>query len=74
VAVLLFNPSNATAVITAPFSILGIQGSADFRDLYLHEDLGTFNNEFSGEVLAHGVLALKATPNSSENSFLSIDS
>jgi alpha-galactosidase len=58
-AVGLFNLGANTAKITAKWSDIGIKGSRKVRDLWKHEDLGKFTDEFSAEVPSHGVVMIK---------------
>lgn len=58
-AVVLLNRSGSSAEISVSLSNIGITGSATVRDLWAHEDLGVFQNEFSAEVPSHGVVMLK---------------
>ena len=57
VAVILFNRTEEAAEITAVFAEIGLEAStAEARDLWAHEDLGSFEHEFTAEVAAHGVV------------------
>lgn len=61
-AVILFNRSEESAEITADFEEVGLSASkAEVRDLWKHEDLGEFEDEFSDEVPAHGVVMVTMT-------------
>ncbi|XP_031564499.1 alpha-N-acetylgalactosaminidase-like isoform X2 [Actinia tenebrosa] len=64
VAVVLFSRRTDQPVdMEAPFKLVGIQSSkASVRDLYLHEDLGVFENSFSAKVNPSGVVMVKMTP------------
>jgi hypothetical protein len=63
-AVVLFNRSPANSTITANWTDLGLNPSAQYavRDLWAHADLGTFSGSFSALVPTHGVSAVKLTP------------
>jgi alpha-galactosidase len=59
-AVALLNRSSSSASVTAKWADLGIpSGAADVRDLWTHEDLGSFNDSYSALVPSHGVVMLK---------------
>lgn len=60
-AVALFNRLGSSANITANWSDIGLQPTdrATVRDLWLHQDLGTFQTAFSAIVPSHGIVALK---------------
>jgi alpha-galactosidase len=58
-AVGLFNKGANSAKITAKWSDIGVQGSHKVRDLWKHEDVGSFNGEYSAEVPSHGVVMIK---------------
>jgi hypothetical protein len=40
----------------------GVKGAVLVRDLWLHKDLGVFTDEFSAEVVSHGVVHVNLTP------------
>lgn len=58
-AVALLNRGSGSANITVDFSDLGASGSATVRDLWAHDDEGEFQESFSADVPAHGVVMLK---------------
>ena len=61
--VALLNRSGAAAKITATFARIGLHvDSATVRDLWAHEDRGTFHREYAAEVPSHGVLMLRIVP------------
>ena len=55
----LFNRGLQAAKMSATWKELGISGSQPVRDVWLHKDLGMFDNEFSTTVPAHGVVMVK---------------
>ena len=65
-AVLLFNRGNVgSETITVNWSDIGFSNgqSATVRDLWAHQDLGTFTDSFtSPNIDAHSVMMLKITP------------
>jgi alpha-galactosidase len=61
-AVGLFNRGAFTAKVTAHWSDVGCQGSANVRDLWKHKDLGVSAEAFSSDVPSHGVTLLKLEP------------
>ncbi|MBK9391821.1 MAG: glycoside hydrolase family 27 protein [Bacteroidetes bacterium] len=48
-AVALFNRSSSATDITVDWKELGLKGKHMVRDLWLHEDIGKFNNTFTGK-------------------------
>ena len=65
-AVALLNRADTAARITAWFSRTGIRAdSARVRDLWLHQDIGTFRGQYADTVPAHAVRMLRLTPVSS---------
>jgi alpha-galactosidase len=58
-AVGLFNRGTSAAKITAHKSDLKIDGAYKIRDLWAHADRGTFNDEYSAQVPAHGVVLIR---------------
>jgi alpha-galactosidase len=62
-AVALFNRGDASASITVQWSALGLPaGGASVRDLWAHDDLGTFQDSFTAAAVpSHGVVMLKVT-------------
>jgi alpha-galactosidase len=62
-AVALFNRGDASASITVQWSMLGIPaGNASVRDLWAHDELGTFQDSFTASTVpSHGVVMLKVT-------------
>jgi alpha-galactosidase len=59
VAVGLFNVGPHPEKVTAAWSDLGLTGKHLVRDLWRQQDLGTFDNEFSSTIPAHGVVLVK---------------
>ena len=60
--IILFNKDANSASITADFETVGYGSSvAHVRDLWLHEDLGIFENSFTAQVNSHGVVVVKLT-------------
>jgi alpha-galactosidase len=47
--------------ITLDFKTLGINGSVNLRDLWLHKDLGAAQDSYTASVPKHGVLLLKVS-------------
>ncbi|MET8946371.1 carbohydrate-binding protein [Streptomyces sp. NPDC004542] len=60
--VALFNLADAPAAVTADFSSLGFTGKAAVRDLWNHEDLGTYQNKITEALPAHGSRLFTVTP------------
>ena len=59
-AVALFNPNTSATTITVNWSDIGLRpGIATVRDLWAKANLGAFNNSFTTNVPAHGVVVLK---------------
>lgn len=62
-AVVLFNRARESTKITASWAEIGIpEGKALVRDLWLHKDLGVYENEFTAEVGQHSSVMVKITP------------
>jgi alpha-galactosidase len=62
-AVVLFNRSSAPAAITVNWSDVGLTGNALVRDLWQHQDMGTFGRSYSTmPIPSHGVAMLVLTP------------
>ncbi len=59
VVVGLFNRSKEADKMTAYFSHLGITGEVTARDLWLKKDLGSFQEKYSVNVPAHGVVLVR---------------
>jgi len=60
VAVILFNRGGTTTQeITVDFAMAGIKTPAAVRDLWLHQEMGIFNNSYTAAVPSHGVVMLK---------------
>ena len=47
--------------VTAKWSDLGINGKHSVRDVWRQKDLGTFENEFSADIVRNGCWLLKIT-------------
>jgi len=61
VAIILFNRDQQPADITANWSDVGLSGTASLRDLWAHQDLGTFNGQYTAHgVPSHSVVMLRA--------------
>jgi alpha-galactosidase len=57
---LLNRSSNSSAVITCNWTNLAFQqGTATVRDLWTHQDLGTFTNSFTATIPSYGSMLLK---------------
>ncbi|MCK4343539.1 MAG: NPCBM/NEW2 domain-containing protein [Phycisphaerae bacterium] len=61
-AVGLFNRGRGKATITASWADLGISGPQQVRNLWLQQDVGTFDAAYSATVPRHGVVMLKIRP------------
>lgn len=57
--VALFNRGESPRRMQAVWSQLGLKDGRHVRDLWRHEDCGTFAHDFSAEVPAHGVVLLR---------------
>jgi alpha-galactosidase len=58
-AVVLFNRGTTSATIQVSWEEIGLPGGlAHVRDLWLHEDLGAYDDSYSSSVPAHGVVML----------------
>jgi len=60
--VALFNLADAPASVTADWSSLGFTGKAAVRDLWNHENLGTYRNKVTQALPAHGSRLFTVTP------------
>ena len=61
-AVALLNRSGAAAKITASFARIGLHGdSATVRDLWAHQDRGSFRRQYEAEVPPHAVVMVRVT-------------
>jgi alpha-galactosidase len=58
----LFNLGVQSAMVTVPWSALGISGPYVARDLWRQMDLGTSSASFQASVAAHGVVMLRFYP------------
>jgi alpha-galactosidase len=61
-AVGMFNRDEHEMVLTLNFKDIGITGPAKLRDLWAHQDLGTFSGSYTATVPRHGVVMLRVTP------------
>jgi len=61
-AVGLFNRGYTESEIKLPFSLMGIGGKANVRDLWQHKDLGELPGELNAHVPRHGVVMLRLRP------------
>lgn len=59
VAVALFNRGSSAADITVNWDDIGIVGSATVRDLWEHQDKGSFANSYTANVPSHGIVVVK---------------
>lgn len=59
VAVGLFNRGTSSAKMHVDLSHVGINGPATVRDLWQHQNMGTFSGSYSAEVPSHGVVMLR---------------
>eukprot|EP00026_Physarum_polycephalum_P007276 Phypoly_transcript_07334.p1 GENE.Phypoly_transcript_07334~~Phypoly_transcript_07334.p1 ORF type:complete len:529 (-),score=81.06 Phypoly_transcript_07334:65-1420(-) len=64
VVVVLLNRALVSASITAQWSDIGLPANtkATVRDLWLHQNVGTFTNSYTATVASHGVVMVKITP------------
>ncbi|MGW1523050.1 alpha-galactosidase D [Streptomyces sp. NPDC001588] len=60
--VALFNLADAPAAVTADWAALGFTGQASVRDLWNHENLGTYKNKVTEALPAHGSRLFTVTP------------
>jgi len=60
--VALFNLADKPASVTADWSTLGFTGKAAVRDLWNHENLGTYRNRITEALPAHGSRLFTVTP------------
>ncbi len=60
-AVGLFNRGESELKITLNFKTLGIDGQANLRDLWRHQDLGVAQESYTASVPKHGVVLLKVS-------------
>ncbi|MFJ3415566.1 alpha-galactosidase D [Streptomyces sp. NPDC086082] len=60
--VALFNLADAPAAVSANWTALGFTGKAAVRDLWNHEDLGTYTNKVTEALPAHGSRLFTITP------------
>ncbi|MCW8376376.1 alpha-galactosidase D [Streptomyces justiciae] len=60
--VALFNLADKPASVTADWSTLGFTGKAAVRDLWNHENLGTYKNGITQALPAHGSRLFTVTP------------
>ena len=58
-AVGLFNLAEMPREMTVDWSLLGIQGKQQVRDLWRQKDLGTFEDRFAASVPRHGVALIR---------------
>ncbi|MGC9223351.1 MAG: glycoside hydrolase family 27 protein [Terracidiphilus sp.] len=62
IAVGLFNRDEQKMTITLHFRDIGVNGSAELRDLWTHRDLGSFKDSYTTVVQRHGVVMLRVKP------------
>lgn len=58
-AVVLLNRNNQPQTITVNWSMLDLEGPAQVRDLWTHQDLGELAEGYTAEVPAHGAVVLR---------------
>jgi len=63
--VALFNLADAPAAVSANWTTLGFTGNAAVRDLWNHENLGTYKNKVTQALPAHGSRLFTVTPHGS---------
>ncbi|MER7925717.1 CBM35 domain-containing protein [Streptomyces sp. NPDC096057] len=63
--VALFNLADAPAAVSANWTALGFTGKAAVRDLWNHEDLGTYTGKVTEALPAHGSRLFTVTPRGS---------
>lgn len=63
--VALFNLGDSPAAVSANWTTLGFTGKAAVRDLWNHEDLGTYTNKVTQALPAHGSRLFTVTPHGS---------
>ncbi|MFJ9820889.1 alpha-galactosidase D [Streptomyces sp. NPDC101151] len=63
--VALFNLADAPAAVTADFTALGFTGKGAVRDLWNHENLGSYKNKITEALPAHGSRLFTVTPHGS---------
>jgi len=60
-AVALLNPADHIQTLTATWNQLGLKGTQDVRDLWLHMDYDAQPTNFAADVPAHGIVLIKVT-------------
>lgn len=65
----LFNLADAPAAVTADWTTLGFTGKAAVRDLWNHENLGTYKNRITQALPAHGSRLFTVAPRGTEVTF-----
>jgi alpha-galactosidase len=61
-AVAIFNRVKDPSTIPLPFKQIGVTGSVDARDLWLHKDLGLIQDGYKVTPVGYGAMLLKLTP------------
>lgn len=61
IAVGLFNRGPTSTDVSVSWNDLGISGKHTVRDLWRHEDLGTYGGSFSAQIPPHGVVLVKVS-------------
>jgi alpha-galactosidase len=61
-AVGLFNRGGAWMTLEFNFADASLQGEVALRDLWSHQDLGTFSGRYAAMIPSHGVQLLRVTP------------
>ncbi|WP_030613585.1 alpha-galactosidase D [Streptomyces fulvoviolaceus] len=67
--VALFNLADAPAAVTGDWTTLGFTGKAAVRDLWNHENLGTYKNRITQALPAHGSRLFTVAPRGTEVTF-----
>ncbi|MFI8228967.1 alpha-galactosidase D [Streptomyces sp. NPDC085900] len=67
--VALFNLAGSPAAVTAPWASLGFTGKAAVRDLWNHENLGSFKDGITEALPAHGSRLFTVTPHGTTLAF-----
>jgi alpha-galactosidase len=60
-AVGLFNRGEFPATVTASWAVVGAEGKKQVRDLWRHQDLGTFEDLFRAQVPRRGVVLVRVS-------------
>jgi len=60
-AVGLLNPTSGPLAVTVTWAELGLKGSQNVRDLWLHQNVGKFDSAYTVTVPTHGAVLLKVS-------------